>query len=148
MPEPTIIGPTVGAPAPAIGGPSSVYQRLDLEQFAGKVPIAVVFLVGLTDPDAAIAALDEAHVAFGHARVQLLGILDEPIGAVIERTEDTSVPIVADPDRGISDRYVVPSDAQHVTVVAIDLESNVVAVTSLPNGPRLLDALTGMVAEA
>ena len=148
LPEPTIVGPTVGEPAPPIGGPSTVHQRLDLEQFAGKVPIAAVFLTGLADPDAAIAALDEAHIAFGHARVQLLGILDEPIGAIVERTDGRSVPIVADPDRRISNRYVIPSDAQHVTVVAIDMESTVVAISSFPNGPRLADSLAAMVVEA
>ena len=139
------IGPEIGSQAPDLRAPSTVHQTLDLERFEQRVPVVIVFAIGLDDPATVISQLDSVHAEFGHARVQLLAVFDLPIGQLLEAADGTNVPFIADPDRHLAEQYVVPVGRDRVTVVVLDLDSTVVDVIELSVVGDLGGALGALV---
>ena len=139
------IGPALGAPAPPLGGPSTVHQTLDLDDFRGKVPVIVVFLRELEELGETVSMLDEVHARAGHARVQLLAVVDRPIGDLLAFGVDYSIPMIADPELELSDSFSVPRQSASATIVVIDLDSVVVDVIVACSGGDLVAQLDALI---
>lgn len=121
--------------APPFRAPSSRGQTLELESFAGKVPVALFLTGSLTGGSRALVIeLDRREVEFGRRRVQLLGVAEVTAAALREfATEhDVEVAMIADPDGGIARSYGLDGD-QHRAVV-IDRTLGVTALVGGPDG--------------
>jgi peroxiredoxin len=120
--------------APPFRAPSSRGQTLELESFAGKVPI-VLFLAGpLTEASQALVAeLDKLEIEFGHRRVQLLGVAAATASDLraFATQHGIKAALIADPDGTIAGDYGLDGD-QHRAVV-ID---RALGVTALVGGPE------------
>lgn len=126
----TSIPPT----APPFRAPSSRGQTLELESFAGKVPI-VMFDVGpLSERSSALVSeLDRREVEFGHQRIQLLGVAEatatELRAFAAEHGIDAA--LIADPDGTIGRKYGLDGNEHRAVVVDLAL-----GVTALVGGPE------------
>jgi peroxiredoxin len=119
--------------APPFRAPSSRGQTLELDSFAGKVPIVVFDAGPLGEPSRALVSeLNRREIEFGQQRVQLLGVAEATAAELREfATEhDIEAALIADPDGTIAGEYGLDGD-QHRAVV-IDLA---LGVTALVGGP-------------
>ncbi|MGZ8764534.1 MAG: peroxiredoxin family protein [Acidimicrobiia bacterium] len=120
--------------APPFRAPSSRGQTLDLDSFAGKLPI-VLFRSGPLSAGslALVTELDRREVEFGHQRVQLLGVTEATAADLREFVAEHSIDaaLIADPDGAIARDYGLDDD-QHRAVV-ID---RALGVTALVGGPE------------
>ena len=120
--------------APPFRAPSSRGQILDLESFAGKVPI-VLFAAGpITEASRALVAeLDEREIDFGHRRVQLLRVVATTAAELRTFAQDHGIEaaLIADPDGSIAKDYGLDADQHRAVVVDRSL-----GVTALVGGPE------------
>jgi peroxiredoxin len=120
--------------APPFRAPSSRGQTLELDSFAGKVPIVLVPVGRLDAPKAGelVRALDEHEVDFGHCRVQVLGLAEATAHQVREYAADHGfeLTLLADPDGAIIRDYGL--DDGHGRAVVVDRS---LRVTELLGGP-------------
>jgi peroxiredoxin len=123
------------ATAPPFRAPSSRGQTLDLESFAGKVPIVLVPVGRLDTAQAGdlVRELDDHEVDFGRCRVQVLGLAEATAHQVREYAEDRHVELtlLADPDGAIRHDYGL--DERHNRAVVVDRS---LRVTTLRGGPE------------
>ena len=120
--------------APPFRAPSSRGQTLDLESFAGKVPVALFHAGSLTrGSQALVTELDRREVEFGHQRVQLLGVAEATASDLREfATEhDIAATLIADPDGSIARSYGLDADQHRAAVIDLAL-----GVTALVGGPE------------
>jgi peroxiredoxin len=122
--------------APPFRAPSSRGQTLELESFAGKVPIVAFHAGRLDEPSRSLVdALDQREVEFGHQRVQLLGVAESTATDLraFAAEHDFEATLIADPDGSIARSYGL-DDEQHRAVV-IDLALGVTALVGGPDDP-------------
>jgi peroxiredoxin len=126
--------PTTPPTAPPFRAPSSRGQTLDLESFAGKVPIVLFHSGSLTaGSQALIAELDRREVEFGHQRVQLLGVAEATASALRQfaAEHDIAAALIADPDGAIARDYGLDGDEHRAVVI-----DRALGVTALVGGPE------------
>jgi peroxiredoxin len=125
---------TPGTKAPAFAAPASTGKTLSLDDFLGKVPVALTFAGTLpdNDVDTLIAAFNEHFAEFGRHLVQALIVTPEDRSTVRQRRrEGTNVPLLADDDGALLDRYA--ASATFPATVVIDTDGT---VTRLVEGGR------------
>jgi peroxiredoxin len=105
------IEPAVGDVAPAFRAPTSNGQTLDSETFHGKLAVVLFFLAhpGSADDELLLDSFDEHLVDFGHARVQLLGVVHCSPRELRDRadTQQLAVTLLADESGGIARSFGV-----------------------------------------
>jgi len=116
-----------GELAPGYRAPTNKGQTLSHASFVERVPVVLFFLDGLDDADDQVEldTFDDLLVEFGHRRVQLLGVAPTTARALRDATETRAVPVLADEDGAIRERF--GGDAGPFTVV-IDREGTVARV--------------------
>lgn len=116
----------VGEPAPAFTAPASTGKVLTLDDFVGKVPVALTFAGTLDehDVDALISGFNDVFAEFGQHHVQVLIVTAEHRNTVRRRRKQgANVPLLADDDGQLLERYA--ASATFPATVVID-ESAVV----------------------
>jgi peroxiredoxin len=126
--------PTIPRSAPSFRAPSSRGQTLELENFAGKVPIVLFHTGALRERSLAmVTELDRREVEFGHQRVQLLGVAEATAAELraFATEHDIQATLIADPDGAIAGDYGL--DGRQNRAVVIDRS---LGVTALVGGPE------------
>ena len=110
-----------GEAAPAFSAPASTGRNLSLDDFVGKVPVALTF-TGTMSPESTgelVESFEQAFPEFGRRRVQSLLVVPEPEQAVRRRRRDgTNVPLLADEDGRLMELYA--TSATFPATVLID----------------------------
>jgi peroxiredoxin len=123
--------------APPFRAPSSRGQTLELDSFAGKVPIVLVSVGRLEgdECDTLVRDLDDREVDFGHDRVQVLGLAEGTAHEVRDFAEahDIELTLLADPDGAIAADYGL--DDGRNRAVLVDRSLHVTALEGGPEGP-------------
>jgi len=116
-----------GELAPGYRAPTNKGQTLSHASFVERVPVVLFFLDGLeaAEDQLELDAFDDLLVAFGHSRIQLLGVAPTTARALRDATESRAVPVLADEDGAIRERF--GGDAGPFTVV-IDRAGSVARV--------------------
>jgi peroxiredoxin len=115
-----------GEPAPSFATTASTGKVLSLDDFTGLVPVALTF-VGTLPTAAAeevIDAYNDIFAEFGRHRMQLLIVTPESEAEVRKRRrEGTTVPILADEDGTVLERFA--ASATFPATVVIDESATV-----------------------
>jgi peroxiredoxin len=128
-----VSGVDVGDAAPAFRAPSSHGQTLELASFLGKVPV-VVFLLPGADREDALAEIkqwDERLIDFGHARVQVLGVLPDGPATLRElvRDDDLTVTLLSDESGEMERSYAARiAQGEGMPTVVIDRDGKIVSL--------------------
>jgi peroxiredoxin len=106
-----------GELAPVYRAPTNKGQTLSHASFVERVPVVLFFLDGLeaAEDQLELDAFDDLLVEFGHRRIQLLGVAPATPRALRDATESRAVPVLADEDGAIRERF--GGDAGPFTVV-------------------------------
>jgi peroxiredoxin len=108
-----------GETAPAFSAPSSTGRDLSLDDFLGKVPVALTF-AGTMSAEATAELVDsfeQSFPDFGRSRVQSLLVVSEPAETIRRRRRTgTKVPLLAD-DKGRLVEMYAASGTFPVTVL-------------------------------
>jgi peroxiredoxin len=126
-------GVAVGDDAPAFRAPSSHGQTLELASFLGKVPVVIFLLPGADREDALveIRQWDERMIDFGHARVQVLGVLPDGPAALRDLAEDDNLTLTLLSDEsGEMQRSYAPRipQGEGTPTAVIDREGEIVSL--------------------
>ncbi len=125
---------TIPPTAPPFRAPSSRGQTLELDSFAGKVPIVMFDAGRLGEPSRALVSeLDRREVEFGHQRVQLLGVAEATAAELRAFATEHAIEaaLIADPDGTIGRDYGLDGNEHRAVVVDLAL-----GVTALVGGPE------------
>lgn len=118
-----------GQPAPDFTTAASTGKVLSLDDFTGLVPIVLTFLGTLPKPEAeaVITTFNDVFAEFGRHQHQLLIVTPEgEEGVQARRQSGTTVPLLADDDGQLLERFV--SSATFPATVVIDESGTVVRV--------------------
>jgi peroxiredoxin len=118
-----------GEPAPTFATPASTGATLGLADFVGTVPVALTFVGTLSDREATdlVEAFNESFTEFGKRRRQLLVVTPEDPELVRQqRTQGTTVPLLADEDGTLLERYA--ASATFPATVLVDVAGTVTRV--------------------
>lgn len=112
-----------GEPIPDFSLPASTGQTLSLDSFLGKVPLAIVFVVGLEPDRELLASLNEHLAEFGAERSQVMAVANDTAKTVrhFAETEGIVMPILADASGAMARDYGAADAegaARRVAVVA------------------------------
>jgi peroxiredoxin len=98
----------VGESAPTFTAAASTGKTLALDDFVGKVPVALTFAGTLAerDVDALITGFNDVFAEFGRHHIQVLIVTAEHPNTVRRRRKQgTNVPLLADEDGQLLERY-------------------------------------------
>lgn len=115
-----------GDTAPAFAAPSSTGRELALDDFVGKVPVALTFTGTMSRgaTEDLVAAFDKVFPEFGQRRMQSLIVTPESPEAIRRhRRTGTNVPLLADPDGLVLETYAAA--ATFPATVLIDTSGTV-----------------------
>jgi peroxiredoxin len=119
-----------GADTPA--APASTGDRLSLDRFLGRVPVAVCFTGSVDSPVSreVVRGFDDHLADFGRSRVQALVVVPDDASAVDRARAEVpgNTPVLADEDGAWRERFGVLRDEKTVTTVLIGLDGAVVDV--------------------
>jgi peroxiredoxin len=108
-----------GHAAPGFSAPASTGKQLALDDFVGKVPVALTFAGTLSADatEALVASFAEAFPEFGRHHVQSLLVVPEPAATIRRRRQSgITIPMLADEDGRLWERYAASGTAP-VTVL-------------------------------
>ncbi len=132
-----------GDAAPGFSATASTGRELSLDDFLGKVPVALTF-TGTMSPEATevlVSSFDSVFAEFGQRRIQALIVTPESPDTVRQRRRDgTTVPLLSDTDGQLVDRYA--TSATYPATVVID-ESG--TVTRLVEGGVAADHVAAVL---
>ena len=113
--------PPAGEAAPAFSLPSTASQTITLDQYRGKVGVAIVFLGNHPTPAPVIDVLQSSLVEFGRRRVQLLVVAVGTIANAHSLQQgDGIVPVLADGDGAVTASYGAVGEGGDLDVFWID----------------------------
>ena len=114
-----------GEIAPAFSAPSSTGRELSLDDFLGKVPVAITF-AGTLSPEATdelVDAFESCFGDFGRPLQALLVLRDQPETLRRRRAGGTKVPLLADPEGRMMENYA--ASGTFPATVLIDTDGTV-----------------------